>query len=277
MVHRIDYYYLPKKFHKKHDYCEFVITQIEELVISEEFKSLKQQEIPLNELLLARLNSVDKDKNILDFFEQNNLTDELNHVVRNSLLLSLIMETCYFIQESLSCSLKMRMTVCFTLMRKPFLEVAIILMRILSEEDFIDRFNNEEKFDSVKTTPEQKKELIRQTNIHLKERYHVEDIYDFIFNKDYPDSLYNVSNSAIHLFTDRTENKTGKQNLNFIFSTQRDNLRYWDYIYETVPMILTFLADLIDLLVLKSTSCDRTLIIDRVKARDKMKNKKNVC
>ena len=97
--------------------------------------------------------------------------------------------------------------------------------------------------------------------------------YDFIFNKDYPDSLYNVSNSAIHLFTDRTENKTGKQNLNFIFSTQQDNLRYWDYIYETVPMILTFLADLIDLLVLKSTSCDRVLIMDRVKAREKMKNK----
>lgn len=277
MIRRIDYYYLPKKNHKKHDYCEFVISQIEELVISEEFKSLKQQEIPLNELLLNRLNSVDKDKNILDFFEQNNLIDELNHVVRNRLLLSLIMETCYFIQECLFCSLKMRMTVCFTLMRKPFLEVAIILMRILSEEDFIDRFNNEEKFDSVKTTPEQKKELIRQTNIHLKEKYHVEDIYDFIFNKDYPDSLYNVSNSAIHLFTDRTENKTGKQNLNFIFSTQQDNLRYWDYIYETVPMILTFLADLIDLLVLKSTSCDRVLIMDRVKAREKMKNKKNVC
>lgn len=79
MTLRIDYYYLPKKFHKKHDYCEFVINQIEELVISEKFKSLKQQEILLNELMLARLNSVEKDKNILDFFEQNNLIDELNY------------------------------------------------------------------------------------------------------------------------------------------------------------------------------------------------------
>src|SRR5690625_4448552 len=143
MKKRIEYYYLPKKFRKKHDYCEFVITEIEKIVLEETFLELKTQTLKLPDNI-----KIEKDtqEHIFDILQANGLKAEHNQIVRTHLILSLIMETCYFLQESLLCSLKMRMTVCFTLLRKPFLEISILLMRILNETDFIDRFSNEDGF-----------------------------------------------------------------------------------------------------------------------------------
>ena len=267
---------MPKKFHKKHDYCEFVIGQIEDLILNEQFIELKEQAIEFPPEFINKLNS--SDEHILDLLKRDNYDDIVFHVVKNRILLALIMESCYFLQESLQCSLKMRLTVCFTLLRKPFLEISILLMRILNEENFIDRFNNEEDFDPIKTTPIQKQELIKLTNDWLHNKYEVETIFDYIFNKDFADSLYNITNNAIHLYTSRNPvSSTDKQNLNFIFSDKKDIEAQWEYIYENLPMLTTFIADLIDLLVLKSTSVGQKILIERIKKRDKLKEKNNVC
>lgn len=269
MNKRTEYYYLPKRFRKKHDYCEFVIADIEKLVIDETFGELKIQTLKLPENL-----KIEKDtqEHIFDILQANGLIAEHNQIVRTHLLLSLIMETCYFLQESLLCCLKMRMTVCFTLLRKPFLEISILLMRILNEKDFIDRFNNEEGFDPIKTTPKQKKELIEKTNYLLNDKFQTDDIFDYLFNKEHGDSLFNLTNNAIHLYTDRNPiAATEKQNLNFIFSTREDIEAQWEYIYDNLPMLISFIADLIELLVFKSTTLDEKVFIDRIKQRDKMR------
>lgn len=274
MTKRIEYYYLPKKFRKKHDYCELVITDIEKLVIDQTFEELKAQTIKLPDNLKIENNA---QEHLFDILQANGLKTELNQVVRTHLLLSLIMETCYFLQESLLCSLKMRMTVCFTLLRKPFLEISILLMRILNESDFIDRFSNEDKFDPIKTTPNQKKELIEKTNYFLNDKFQPDDIFDYIFSKDFGDSLFNLTNNAIHLYTDRNPiAATEKQNLNFIFSTREDIEAQWEYIYDNLPMLISFIADLIEILVFKSTSVDEKVFMARIKERDKMRKKYNV-
>jgi len=274
MTKRIEYYYLPKKFRKKHDYCEFVITEIEKLVIEETFVELKTQTIKLPDNIKIEKNT---QEHIFDILQANGLKTEHNQIVRTHLLLSLIMETCYFLQESLLCSLKMRITVCFTLLRKPFLEISILLMRILNETDFIGRFSNEDGFDPIKTTPNQKKELIEKTNYFLNDKFQVDDIFDYIFSKEFGDSLFNLTNNAIHLYTDRNPiAATEKQNLNFIFSTRKDIEEQWEYIYDNLPMLISFIADLIEVLVFKSTSIEEKIFVDRIKERDKMRKKHNV-
>ncbi|MCJ0742817.1 hypothetical protein [Pedobacter montanisoli] len=274
MTKRIDYYYLPKKFRKKHDFCEFVINDIERLVIDETFVELKTQIINLPENLKIENDTQD---HIFDILQANGLRVEHNQIIRTHLLLSLIMETCYFLQESLLCSLKMRMTVCFTLLRKPFLEISILLMRILNESDFIERFSNEDGFDPIKTTPNQKKGLIEKTNNFLNNKFQPDDLFDYIFSKEFGDSLFNLTNNAIHLYTDRNPIvATEKQNLNFIFSTWEDIEAQWEYIYENLPMLISFIADVIEVLVFKSTSVDEKIFIGRLKKRDKMRKKYNV-
>lgn len=273
------YYYLPKEYWKKHDYCEFLITQIEDLILNKVFKDLHTQTVKFPDEYSELVKSIDEESNhLFDFLEEHKFTDELNHIVRNQLLLGLIRETCYSIQESLLCSLKMRMTVSFTLLRKPFLEILIVLMRMLNDNDFIENFNNNENFDPIKSTPEQKKILIEKTNIFFFDKYNCTDVFEFIFDKNQSDSIFNITNNAIHLFTDRNpNNKTEKQNLNFIFSTYENTESQWEYIYETVPMILNFLTDLIDLLVLKCTSIEQKVFTDRINKRERLRKLNNVC
>ncbi|WP_250255126.1 hypothetical protein [Chryseobacterium sp. Marseille-Q3244] len=264
-----NYFYLPNRFRKQHDYCEFVINQIEELVLHERFIELKVQKFELSEDIIEKMKT--SDEHIFDRLAYLGLNNELNLVVNNHLILSLIMETCYFIQESLLCSLKMRMTVCFTLLRKPFLEISTIMMRLLNEPDFIDKFNNLEDFDPIKITYQEKKRLLVETNKLLNNHFDNDDLYDFIFNKDFGDSLLNLTNNAIHLYTDRNPiSATEKQNLNFIFSTEEDINHMWEYIYDNIPMLLSFLASSIDLLVSKSIDVDEAVFRGRLQQRQIM-------
>ncbi|MFC4688329.1 hypothetical protein ACFO4P_15395 [Epilithonimonas pallida] len=269
-VNRTTYYSLPDKFRKSHDYCEFVINQIEELVLDDKFIQLKMQTFEFSEDVMSRIDV--PEEHIFDRLSELGLIAELNKVVTNHLLLSLIMETCYFIQESLLCCLKMRMTVCFTLLRKPFLEISIIIMKLLNESDFIDKFNNVEGFDPIKTTIAEKKILISKTNQLLKNNFDDEDLYDLIFNKEFGNSLFNLTNSAIHLYTDRNPiSATEKQNLNLIFGTQENIDDMWEHIYDTIPMLLSFLAGALDELVYKCTDVDQTVFAERSSVRHRMR------
>ena len=100
----------------------------------------------------------------------------------------------------------------------------------------------------------------------------------YIFDKDESDSIVNITNNAIHLFTDRNpKNRTEKQNLNFIFSDYESTESQWKYIYSRLPMILNFLTDLIDLLVLKSTSIEQKIFTERIIKREQLKKRNNVC
>ncbi|WP_374460656.1 hypothetical protein [Chryseobacterium taeanense] len=275
MIKRVEYYYLPKKYWKKHNYCEFVINQIEELILDDRFIELKVQKFEFSKEIIDKINV--PGEHLFDRMSALGFNNELTKIVRTQLVLSLIMETCYFIQESLLCSLKMRMTVCFTLLRKPFLEILILVMRILNESDFIDKFNNLEGFDPIKTTPNEKKALIIKTNYLLNDLFNNEDLYQYIFDKDFGDSLFNITNNAIHLYTDRNPvSATDKQNLNFIFGTQENIDDMWEYIYYNIPMLLTFLAFSIDLLVLKSTTVDENIFLKRHKMREKLRKKYKV-
>lgn len=269
------YLYLPKEFHKKHDYCEFVVSQIEELILNKEFIELKSNVFEFPPKIIKEIES--NNEHILDLLEKYEYNDIVYHLVKNSLLNSLIMETCYFLQESLQCSLKMRLTVCFTLLRKPFLEILIVFMRILNEHDFIENFNQKDPFDPIRTSPEQKKDLIEKTNLQLFEKYHKEDLFDYIFAKNFGNSLYNLTNNSIHLFTNRNPvSATEKQNLNFIFSQEEDIYDQWEYIYDNLPMLINFIADIADLLVLKSTSVDKKVFSERIEKREKLRKKNNV-
>lgn len=275
MFRRTEYYNLPRKYRRKHDYCEFVINQIEELIVDEKFIELKAQEFKFPKEIMRKIQS--SNDHIFDILKEFGLKDELDKVVRTHLVLSLIMETCYFIQESLLCSLKMRMTVSFTLLRKPFLEILILVMRILNESDFIDKFNNLDGFDPVKTTPSEKKELLSKTNSLLFNNFDNDDLFDFIFNKELGDSLLNLTNNAIHLYTDRNKiSATEKQNLNFIFSTQEDIDSMWDYIYNNLPMLLSFLAFSFDLLVFRSTTLNENVFVERHKLREKKRSRSRI-
>jgi hypothetical protein len=253
----------------------FVISKIEELILADVFNELRQQEITYSRKIGKQL--MEYEGNVIDFFESNKMYEVVDHILGCRILNSLIMEICYFLQEAYSCVTKMRLSVSFTLFRKPFFEILIIQLRLLIEEDFMHHFNNDDGFNPIGLSNVDKKKYLIAANKKLRGKYNILDLYSFLFDKSSSDNLYNIGNTAIHIYTAQNPViNTGNQNLNFIFNGDEEIESQWYYIYHVMPMLLSFFADLIDLNVMKYTSVNKKVFIKRFRQRDIMRNKCHV-
>lgn len=270
MNKRHNFYYLPKKYHSCHQYCDYILNQIEQLTIGNDFKKLRQWNLQLSPEHILSLQQYDGD--VLSFLEDNKLVTEAEHTTARSLLNALIKDTCYFLQEGFECSLKMRLTVSFTLFRKPFSEMLIIYLRLLLEEEFLKRFSSEKDFNPINLAKDSKLQYLNIVNSWVFNIYNVEELYEFFFDKSSLDNLYNIGNHAIHLHTSRNPTiKTQQQNLNFIFSQEDDIENQWEYIYSVLPMLLSFLADVIDFNVIGYADIPDYIMKKRFLLRNQMR------
>jgi hypothetical protein len=258
-----DYLFLPEEFHKKHDVCMFLIGQIEEFIIDERYQELRQKIIQLDG------NNFFQEEHPFDFLLRVGKKDVHDSIVRNNVVNSLLIDTCYFIQEGLTCSLKQRLTVSFALFRKPFVYGLIVMLRIIYDENFIDTFNTKDDYDPAAISPDDRNLLIELSLKHLiTPVFSLNDLNDCIFNKGNPDSIINISDKALHLSTTRNKNnQTGVQNFNYIFSTYEDIYSQWEYIYRRMPALLLYLVQVVDVLVLSSIELDDSLLQERLLKR----------
>jgi hypothetical protein len=104
-----------------------------------------------------------------------------------------------------------------------------------------------------------------------------QEIYDWIFNQNEPDSLINITNKALHLSTTRNKNnQTEIQNLNFIFSNQEDIENLWSYIYQKIPVLILYLLEVIEPLIFALIELPDGLYKKRLEERIKIMTN-NVC
>lgn len=261
-----DYLYLPKAYHRDHDLCMGLIGQIEDFIIREEYSHIWQQIVEHEGGLPL------ENEHILDFLLRIGKKDEHDRVIKIHVIKGLLMDICYFAQEAFSCSLKMRLTVTFALFRKPFVYSLIVILRMLFEEGFIDKFNNDEKFDPAQISPEDRNTVIGMSLEVIKQSMlTVNDINEMIFDKSLPDSLTNMSDKALHLSTTRNRsNLSGPQNFNFIFSDHESIDWKWEYIYSRMPALLLYLVQVTDLLVFSSADLDSIVYQRRLLERLKL-------
>ncbi|HMC87275.1 MAG TPA: hypothetical protein VKI61_17240 [Chitinophagaceae bacterium] len=267
-----DYLFLPDQFHRQHDVCMSLIGQIEEFIIDAKYDNLKSYSIELSG------NHLSKNEHIFNFLLRTGKQDDHDKIVKGTVVRALLMDICYFSQEAFTCSLKKRLSVTFALIRKPFVFSLIVILRILFEEKFIEKFNSDLEFDPAKVTNDERNQLI---DLSLKclttPVYTVEDINRLIFDKIDPGSLINMSDRALHLSTTRNENNlTGVQNFNFIFSIDKDIQTQWKWIYSRMPALLLYLVQLTDVLVFNTIKTEKSFLTDRLVARAKIfkKNKR---
>jgi hypothetical protein len=223
-----NYLYLPEHFHNGHDICIDLVKQIEDVIISKTYLPLREVQIELSELKLG------KNEHILDFLLRTQRTDDHNKVIKSNILISLLIDSSYFLFEALEASLRKRLTVCMALLRKPLVYNLIVLLRLIFEKGFVDRFNNDPSFDPARISREDRVELIKMSlKLMLLVPFTTEEIDDWIFNKDNPESVINLSDMALHLTTSRNATiLTGAQNFNFVFSGQEEIMSQWDFLYR---------------------------------------------
>ncbi|WP_165043993.1 hypothetical protein [Dysgonomonas sp. ZJ709] len=263
------YLYLPEEFHKMHDTCMLLIKQMEDFITDNTYKDLKAFSIPINESEQTLLNLYNGD--IFDFLLEINRKDEFERLVVYNLIYGLIIDNCYFLQEAFNCSSKKRLVVSFSLLRRPLVFNMVIILRLLFEDDFLNKFirgkelyqNKEIDFDAAKFPHNLKDLLIASKGNLIMNNIPGDVIYDAVYNKNISDSLINMSDKALHPVTTRIlNNKTGPMNLNFVFSTPEAIHEQWSYIYHKMPTILLYYIDLVDTLVfsrLKLSNLDQVL------------------
>ena len=258
------YLYLPKKFWKKHDDCMFLINQIEEFIVDKTYNGLR-----IKSIRLKKSEKIKKDEHIFDFMLRTGRVKEHNEMIRNQLVYALLIDICYFIQEALDCSKKKRTVVTFALLRKPFVYDLIVFLRIMFEEGFIEKFNTLDQFDVIGIKEEEKLALLKESIRFVIPKSITDDlIYDLIYNQADHDSLINISTKALHLSTTRNKNnRTEIQNLNFVFSNQESVLSQWEYIYKTLPLLLFYYIQVIDILVFGILDLPAEKLKSRVEAR----------
>lgn len=262
-LHKRNYLYLPNQFWNAHDVCIGLLGQLEEVMLDDDYAELKVRTIPLNNEMIP------EEMHILDFLLTTNQNEEHDMIVRDRLVTGLLTDICYFTQEAMSCSLKMRLPVCFALLRKPFVYALIIILRLLFEEKFIDRFNNEEGFDPASISPEDRLALLKGAVECMPIKvFQAEEINEWIFDKTYEESIINMSDMALHLTTKRNKHiVTEKQNFNFIFSQQEDILSQWELVYRRMPALILFLAQVSDILLVSAMDMSGELYNKRLLKR----------
>ena len=237
----MEFYYLPKEYHSVHKACFELVRQIEEFVVGKDYQFLRVSHAPMTE--------EEKDKfvecgDIWDFLKKYK-ENEFYRLLKKQLILGLLMDFCYFMQESLECSKKMRLVVSYALLRRPLVDNMKILLRILLDDEFYDKFIEKDDYDPASMKEDDLKELLKATDkMRMTKPITVEFIYECIYEKDNPGSIVNLSNRAIHPVTTRPWNKTGAMNCNFMFVMPDDIAGLWEHYYAYLPAILIFYSEL---------------------------------
>jgi|GEM_PF-1031224 len=256
------YLFLPKNFWVKHDQCELMVNQIEEFLTDETYGELRAQKINLPSEAL-----INDDENIFDYLIRIKKFTEHDRLIQNTLINALLGDTCYFLQEAISCSKKKRLSVTFALLRKPFIDHLLVFLRIMFDDSFFDKFNNEDSFDATKVDEENKRILIKKSLPYCiaANSFTENELYDMIFNKDEPESLLNLSNQALHLSTKRNKkNMTDIQNLNFIFANRTDIENLWEFLYNRLPALLIYYSEVVDALIFNSLELPDEVFTERM-------------
>ncbi len=271
---RYDFLHLPKEFHRQHKNCEFLLYQIEDFITADTFKDLKVQTIQFDKAV-----ELNDDEHILDYLLRTNKSDKHDEIITSNILNAVIADTCQFLQIALFASLQQRVTVTFSLIRKPFVYNLLVILRLYLTSDFLDRFNKEDSFDTTGLSKEDIIELLNASeSLLFSKSIKASDVYDFVFNPALSDSLVNMSNKALHPSTTRNKNnKTEIQNINFVFSTKDSIMTQWDYLYRRLPFLLLYLNEILELIMFDHLKLGNKIYTERLTERANFFTQNNAC
>jgi hypothetical protein len=235
------YYYLPKEYRTIHSTCFELVKQIEEFIVGDEYLFLRESHYDLsseNQKLLYGIGDV-------WVFLKKYKEEQFYSLLNKQLILGLVRDFCYFIQESLDCSNKMRLIISYALLRRPFIDNLKILLRIIADASFYDNFIKRDDYDPASMKENELRYFLNATDtIRFTKPITGAFIYNCVFDKEVPGSIVNLSNRALHPVTTRPWNKTGEMNCNFMFTTTDDIVRLWKHYYANLPAILIFYSEL---------------------------------
>lgn len=259
---------LPNRFHAVHEYAFFLHDNLVNLVVYGEkcggFDDTLEFISDEHEQELSSVTYEEQTRWLL----ANGYEEQLKEIALRRLFSTVLSDLCHFVYEGLQCSAKEKLSVAFSLFRKPFKDNLLLLEWLLADpDDLIGRFwgADSEAYAPDRVTPERKLEILRAA-IGASGMPRVADaqfLYDMRYAKKVPHSLEKLWNQATHIVTSVPAYKTEAGHLNFVFGDQEDHQWLWDCLYITIPFLLFYTVEIAEALMQRIILNNKLIVLDK--------------
>lgn len=253
---------LPEKFEESHNFAMYLHDSLVQIVQTGEQKDIFNSEIIFDSESEAEEMSGLSGEELWSWLD-NKDEDLIKDLSYKQIFVAVLTDLCQFVFESLQTSRKGKLTVSFALLRKPFRDDLLILEWLLADAAaIVKKFHNgkPEEYAIESTQSEEKKEIIKNAIQNLPENHGFGS--DFIYRSRYDKEVYwslaKVWNKALHIVTTHPEEKTEEQNLNFVFSTPKDKISQWKYLYWITPILLYHTVEVAEALMATIANINKT-------------------
>lgn len=264
---------LPKKYRKVNNICAILYDQLTEIYKLENYELLSHTDVIRPEFEKMKEEFESEEIHVLDWLKDNGAIDEITEVLTKHLVMSITSDFINFMYESLRCAKNGKMTVAYSLLRKPLTDELLILEQLLvDKQDFIHRFFIDGKIKGYDPSPKNKnidkQSLINKAvkKLFLNPILMPDYIHEVRYDKSCNYGLSGLTNQAIHIVTNDSNYRTEEQNLNFVFSTEDDIKSYRKHYYTFVPYLLIYAISVIDGIIFDLLKDDDNQNLRHVKA-----------
>lgn len=178
---------------------------------------------------------------LITWLEQNGHDGDVYILFYKQVFRAMLSDFCHFVFEALDCSKKGKLSVTYSLLRKPFKDHLIFFEWLLGDPgDFLVRFKGDDSTKLVTDkNPEKQKDIIAKAMEKLNPYWGTpEFLYELRYDKKSDIGFEGMLQHANHLVTIFKEYRTSPSNFNFIFSTGENMKDQWAFLYSFLPILM---------------------------------------
>lgn len=188
------------------------------------------------------------DEDFIEWMFTHGFETEAYDYLKSHLFFSLLRDFIFYMHESFDCAERGKVTVAYTISRKPIKDTLYYLCWLLVDnKDLLDNLMLKEskEYDISSINFKTKKRLINEAVKITKAPYEKDFIFDLIYKRNFKNGLSKVWDQSLHLVTGSRHYPTEPGNLNFIFAYDDIWDEYWSFYYATMPIIMNFSIEVI--------------------------------
>jgi len=256
----MNYYHLPEEYHLRHEACFTLHDIMVDLIKAYEDGDAFSIVIP--NFAEVHHSRDELSTETWEWLDKNGYKDQIYF---RSVVPGIATDFLHHIHTALETTAKCKMSVAYTLFRKPFYDHLFILEWLVSDRNgFFDTFSdlnfaqiaNKVHIDQDKDG--RRREFIEKTLATILDIFpnsvstsasDADLIYDIRYNKDCEYGFQKECNTAAHLITTHRNWTTKPEDMNFIFLGQDDVEDLWDHLYYKLMLILMYALETVMILL----------------------------
>jgi hypothetical protein len=240
---------LPQKYHFRHQYIFFLHDILAKIVKVGEKEGHFNQNIKLDNADHQEILKSKKQEETYDTLMELGYADQLNLLLFKQIFVAVLTDFLQYIYTALETAEKGKLSVTYSLLRKPFKDNLFILEWILSEPDiFLSGFKSTKSYeeiaiDNIKQTD--KIRIIKIANDRTGIPFlNAEFIYELRYDKSKPYGFESMWQQATHIITTSKHYRTEEMNLNFVFSDYNAKISQWENLYFLMPGLMLYTVNI---------------------------------